>query len=133
MKNQARVEAVANRLASALLLPLVWFAEDGPAAGWDLFALKHRYSTASHELIARRMLDCGPAAVMTIFDNGHRTLRLGNRGGFSPIMLPIELACWRTAHDRNESAARQANGVTVQAWPIHEPGWQRQYPAHHDG
>ena len=50
-------ELVANRLASALLLPRRWFAADGREHDWDLLELKERYRTASHELIARRMLE----------------------------------------------------------------------------
>ena len=53
-------EQVANWLAGRLLLPTAWFAADGTACGWDLLALKARYNTASHELIARRMLECRP-------------------------------------------------------------------------
>ncbi len=50
-------EAVANHLASRILLPREAFSADATACGWDLPELKSRYTTASHELIARRMLD----------------------------------------------------------------------------
>jgi len=45
-------ERVADALASRLLLPKRWYLEDARHGGWDLFALKSRYATASHELIA---------------------------------------------------------------------------------
>ena len=48
---------MANNLAGRLLLPTAWFVADAAAENWDLIALKHRYATASHELIARRMLE----------------------------------------------------------------------------
>jgi len=47
-------ERVANHLASCLLLPRDWLISDGEAVEWDLTELKKIYSTASHELIARR-------------------------------------------------------------------------------
>ena len=56
-------EHVANNLAGRLLLPTAWFAADAVACGWDLLGLKARYRTASHELIARRMLECRPPVI----------------------------------------------------------------------
>src|SRR5436853_2459019 len=47
-------EVVANELAGRLLLPRRWFLADGVDVDWDLFELKARYATASHEMIARR-------------------------------------------------------------------------------
>lgn len=45
-------EQRANLLASRLLLPAGWFERDAREAAGDLYALKQRYATASHELIA---------------------------------------------------------------------------------
>ena len=63
-------ESVANQLAGRLLLPVAWFKPKAVRAGWDLFELKREFSTASHELIARRMLDFEPAVMITVFDHG---------------------------------------------------------------
>jgi Zn-dependent peptidase ImmA (M78 family) len=63
-------ELVANRLASCLLLPRRWFSPDGLELDWDIVALKDRYFTASHELIARRMLEMRRPIVITIRDHG---------------------------------------------------------------
>src|SRR5262249_33886889 len=63
---QAR-EIVANRIAAAILLPRDSFVADGAALGWDLLALKQRYCTASHELIARRMLDCSVPICVSVY------------------------------------------------------------------
>ena len=71
-------EAVANNLAGRLLLPTAWFAADGAACGWDLLALKARYRTASHELIARRMLECRPPVIISIFDHRRISFRRSN-------------------------------------------------------
>ncbi len=71
-------EAVANALAGRLLLPEAWFAADARDCDYDLTALKARYSTASHELVARRMLELSAPAIMTVFDHG-RICRAGRR------------------------------------------------------
>jgi len=64
-------ERLANRLASCLLLPKDWFVADGRALNWDLWEMKEIYQTASHELIARRMLTKPPSVIITLFDQGN--------------------------------------------------------------
>jgi hypothetical protein len=93
-------ETIANRLASALLLPAAWFVVDGPACGWELPALKRRYATASHELIARRMLDAPPPVIVTIYDQGRITLRGSNQPGRPPRPSAAESRCQAAAHAR---------------------------------
>jgi Zn-dependent peptidase ImmA (M78 family) len=57
-------ESVANQLANRILLPGKPFAAACRATGSDLYRLKERFVTASHELIAWRMLDLpGPRIV----------------------------------------------------------------------
>jgi hypothetical protein len=119
-------ETVAAQLAGRLLLPGAWFAVDAPACGWDLVALKARYSTASHELIARRMLDLPPPVVITIFDHRRVSFRRSNVPGRVPPPSSAEMACWRTAHQRNRPQESGDGLVTVRAWPVHEPGWKRE-------
>jgi hypothetical protein len=119
-------EAIANAMAGRLLLPTAWFAGDAAACGWDLIALKARYPTASHELIARRMLEFSAPAIISIFD--HRTLhfRRSNVAGRVPPPSSAEMRCWRAVHDRNRPQ-RTADGATnVQGWPVHEEGWKRE-------
>jgi hypothetical protein len=119
-------EAVANQLAGRLLLPQRWFAEAGAGCGWDLFQLKSRFSTASHELIARRMLDFTVPLAITIFDHGRRTFRRGNTGRRLPPLLPVELAAWRAAHETGGAVVETGPLCRVQAWPVHEPDWKRE-------
>ncbi len=124
-------EQVANHLASCLLLPRDWFAADGPQLAWDLLALKQRYSTASHELIARRMLEMPLPIVITLCDQGRVCWRRSNVAGRPPRLLPQELAVWRAAHTHGAPASAPLDPVTsgleaVSAWPIHEPGWKRE-------
>lgn len=119
-------ETVATQLASRILLPEPWFAADGSACGWDLFEMKSRYATASHELIARRMLDLVPPVVITIFDQGQLYFRRSNVAGQVPPPSPGEMACWQAAHNRCQPRQATEGPRAIQAWPIHEPGWRRE-------
>jgi hypothetical protein len=119
-------EAVASNLAGRLLLPTAWFAVDGPACDWDLIALKARYQTVSHELIARRMLECSPPVVISIFDHSRISFRRGNLPGRTPPPLADEMQCWRGVHNRSEPLRNRADGILIQGWPIHEEGWKRE-------
>ncbi len=123
-------ELVANRLASCLLLPRRWFAVDGRELDWDLLALKDRYATASHELIARRMLEMRPAVVITVCDLGRVYWRRSNVSARPPAMLPEEKTVWRDVHTTGlpaEETLDAESGLNlVRCWPIHEPGWKRE-------
>ena len=124
-------EEIANRLANSLLLPRDWFLRDGVGVDWDLFDLKSIYATASHELIARRMLDMPPPVIVTVADQGRCVWRRGNGLARTPPLTPPERAAWIAAHDGGQPAACDRSelpeGVDdVRAWPIHEPGWRRE-------
>ncbi len=117
---------VANHLAGRLLLPRKWFGAEGAACGWDLFELKACFATASHELIARRMLDFAVPIAITIFDHGQRTFRRGNLPGHLPPLAALELAAWRRAHEDGQPAVESHPLCRVQAWPVHEPDRKRE-------
>jgi hypothetical protein len=123
-------ELVANRLASALLLPRRWFAADGRELEWDLLELKERYDTASHELIARRMLEMRPPIVITVCDQGRIYWRRSNVTSRPPDLLREERAIWRDAHQAGLPVSDTLDAETglerVQCWPVHEPGWKRE-------
>jgi len=119
-------ERTANQLAGRLLLPAAWFGEDGPALDWDLPELKTRYGTASHELIARRMLDFPPPVVITIYDHAGITLRRSNVFGRVPPPSAREIECWRRTHETALAHQTTDGTRTVQAWPVHEEGWRRE-------
>lgn len=123
-------ELVANRLASCLLLPRRWFASDGCELGWDLAALKQRYATASHELIARRMLEMRQPVVITVCDLGRVHWRRSNVTARPPSLLPEEEAVWRESHGSGlatEAVVDAEAGLEhVRCWAIHEPGWKRE-------
>ena len=119
-------EDVANYLAGRILLPAQWFAADGSNYGWDLARLKTRYQTASHELIARRYLEMPPPVIVTIFDNGQLYFRRANLPGAVPEPSIVELTCRREANQHNKPQRATDRTRSVQAWPIHEEGWQRE-------
>jgi len=124
-------EAVANRLAGCLLLPRDWFIADGRAVDWDLYELKARYGTVSHEMIARRMLEMPPPVIITLADQGRTQWRRSNRHVRAPAMTPPELAAWQAAHQRGEAVQCEPGELPegiedVRAWPVHEPHWRRE-------
>ncbi len=96
-------ESVANNMAGRLLLPTAWFVGDGAACDWDLLALKARYRTASHELIARRMLECRPLVIISIFDDRRISFRRSNLPGQVPPPSSAEIDCWRDVHRHNHA------------------------------
>jgi hypothetical protein len=118
-------ELVANGIASRLLLPRDTFAADGAACNWDLLALKERYDTASHELIARRMVDFPPLVIIAVFDQNRQTWRKTNCPGRLPKPSPAEIECRQRAHESGV-AVFDSGPPIVNAWPIHEPLWQRE-------
>ncbi len=124
-------EHIANRLANSLLLPHQWFAKDGPATEWDLFELKTLYRTASHELIARRMLEMSPAIVISLFDQGKLVWRKSNVINNPPSLTSAERDTWQAAYDCNhasrfEQAILPAGIQDIRCWPVHEPDWRRE-------
>ena len=118
-------EQIANGFASRLLLPTDWFAGNGAACGWDLFELKHSFATASHELIARRMLDFSPQVIIAVYDHDRLTWRKSNLPGRWPPPSRRELECRRWAHESSETVYDDGPPL-IRVWPIHEPQWRRE-------
>ncbi len=115
-------EQLANQLANRILLPAEWFFPDAREQAWDLLSLKQLYSTASHELIARRMLDAAERAIISVYDQNTLTWRRSNAPGrLLPLSVP-EIDTRRAAHEAGELSRR---GDTI-AWAIHEPDWKRE-------
>ena len=119
-------EMVANALAGRLLLPAAWFASDARQCDYDLAALKARYSTASHELIARRMLELSAPAILTVFDHGQITWRRTNLPGWPPRLSPAEASLWQAVHRDGHARHECGEEWTLRGWPVHEEGWRRE-------
>jgi Zn-dependent peptidase ImmA (M78 family) len=127
----AEREMVANQLANGILLPHDWFRADGYAVDWDLFELKQVYTTASHELIARRMLAMSPAVIVSLFDQGKLIWRKSNVLRRPPLLVPAEQGTWQVAHEDNQPAQYECRDLPdglrdVRCWPVHEPRWKRE-------
>ena len=119
-------ERVANQLAGRLLLPTAWFTADASACAWDLARLKVRYATASHELIARRMLELPPPVIITIFDQGMLYFRRGNLPFPAPPLSPAERRCWHEVCATARPKRLRRPTRCIQGWPVYEDGWRRE-------
>jgi hypothetical protein len=124
-------EAVANRFAGCLLLPREWFLAEGADCEWDLADLKARFATASHELVARRMLEMPPPVIITLWDQGRLVWRRSNVPGRVPPVAACEEDARRVAHEQGLAArcerSELPDGVEdVRAWPVHEEAWRRE-------
>ncbi len=122
--NTAR-ERLANLLAGRLLLPTCWFEPDVAHLDGAIDLLKARYPTASHELIARRMLELSAPLVVTIFDQGRLHFRRANCPA-SRRLTPLEIECWAQVHRSGVAVERRDEHLRVRGWAIHEPGWKRE-------
>ncbi len=119
-------EDVANRLAGRLLLPTSAFRAVAEANGWDIADIKRRFVHASHELVARRMLDLHVPVIITVFDADRVTWRRSNVFGRVPRMSPVESSCQRRVHHTGQPLTVDDAGRIVQGWAIHEPDWKRE-------
>jgi len=119
-------EQIANLLANRILLPGAWFFPDARQSSWDLFALKQLYYTASHELIARRMLDGAPRVIISVYDHDRRTWRKSNLPGRLPPPAAREILCRQSTHFAGEPTIDDRGEEIIHAWPIHEPAWKRE-------
>jgi hypothetical protein len=118
-------EQIASALATRLLLPGKWFSRDAVEFNFDVPQLKARYATASHELVARRLLDLPTPVLITIFDHGRLELRRWNQRQRSPPVSHVEQQLWQRAHESGE-ATGNPGPPRIDVWPIHEPGWKRE-------
>ncbi len=124
---EAAREQMSNGLAGRLLVPKPWFIDDARRLDWDLPELKARYATASHELLARRLLDLDePPVIVTLFDQGRCTWRRSNFARSAPELTELERGVWRQAHLDQSAHRGRDDRLVVQGWPIHEPHWKRE-------
>jgi len=119
-------EQVANRMASALLLPRDWFLRDVRLFDCDVLELKKQYGTASHELVLLNLLRLPDLTLVSVFDHGRITRRRGNGQLPPPRLLPLERKVQQRLADGQERCEEVGDGVRVQGWAVHEPGWPRE-------
>jgi IrrE N-terminal-like domain len=119
-------ESLANLLAYHLLVPTAWFRADAPAANYDVLVLKKRYRTASHEVVAWRLLDLPEPCVVSIIDNGHVYRRRSNAWPVRRQLEPPEQQCQKYVNYHSKPAVVQKDGWTVHGWPVHQADWRRE-------
>jgi Zn-dependent peptidase ImmA (M78 family) len=119
-------ESLANLFAYHLLVPGCWLAADAPGCDYDLSALKKRYATASHEVIAWRLLDLPEPCIITILDNDHISRRRSNAWRTRRQLERPEQKCQRYVHERGVHHVIREDGWTVQGWPVHQADWKRE-------
>ena len=120
-------ESLANLFAHHLLVPGCWFAADAPDLGYDLLALKERYRTSSHEVIAWRLLDLPAPCIVTIIDNDRISRRRSNAWPTRRQLEPAEEKCRRHVNGHGQPHLVRENGWTVQGWPVHQTDWKGRY------
>jgi hypothetical protein len=119
-------ESLANLLSYRLLVPTCWFVEDAKSLDFDLLALKQRYSTSSHEVIAWRFLDLPQPCVVTILDNERISRRRSNAWPMKRELLPVEQRCWQHVTTHSEPSVMRDDDWTVTGWPVHQIDWKRE-------
>ncbi len=119
-------ESLANLFAYHLLVPSCWFTADAPACDYDLLDLKKHYRTASHEVIAWRLLDLPAPCAITIVDNDHIYRRRSNAWPVRRRLEPAEQECQRYVHEHGLPHVVRDNGWTVQGWPVFQGDWKRE-------
>ncbi len=119
-------ESLANLFAYRLLVPTCWFCADVRTFEFDLLALKERYMTSSHEVLAWRFLDLAQPCVVTILDNEHISRRRSNAWPIKRALLPVEKLCWEQVTHHARPATMRDDEWTVQGWAVHELEWKRE-------
>jgi Zn-dependent peptidase ImmA (M78 family) len=119
-------ESLANLFAHRFLVPTAWYAGDAPAFDYDLIRLKERYRTASHEVLALRMLDLPAPCIITIIDNDHIHKRRSNAWPVRRELQPTEEKCRLYVNKHGKPRTVRSSGWTVQGWPVHQADWKRE-------
>ena len=103
------MEREANMMAAELLLPGDTFRRD--AMMYQLDRLKELYPQASWEVIARARLALIPA-ILTILDNGKRTLRIAPDGFQFPYrLMPVERTVFKHCFEHRDHFSQQQGAV----------------------
>jgi hypothetical protein len=119
-------ESLANLFAYRLLVPTAWLASDASDCAYDVLELKTRYATASHEVIAWRMLDLPQPCIITIVDNNRIHRRRSNAWAVRKKLVAAEETCQQYVHAHGVPHVVQQGDWTVQGWPIHRAEWKRE-------
>jgi hypothetical protein len=118
--------SLADLFARRLLAPTAWFAHDAPSCSYDLDALKARYPTASHEVLAWRLLDLPEPCIITVVDDNQVYRRRSNAWPVKKHLEPAEQECQRYVSEHGEPHRVSRGAWTVRGWPVHHEDWKRE-------
>jgi Zn-dependent peptidase ImmA (M78 family) len=127
--DQTRVmlgESLTNLFAHRLLVPSCWLADEARACDNDIVELKQRFRTASHEVVAWRLLDLSAPCIITILDNDAIHRRRSNAWRVRRELSEPERQCQRYVSQYSRPQVVREQGWTVQGWPVHSPDWKRE-------
>jgi len=123
----AQIEETAHLFASRLLCPDPWFRDAARRWDEDLPARKSVFDSASHEVIALRMLQLEAASVVTVIDNGAVVRRQANlNAGRYRKLSPTERRLWESCRASGRPQTEQCGGLKFQVWPVWENGFRRE-------
>jgi hypothetical protein len=119
-------ESLSGLFARHLLLPSAWFSADAASFDFELFQLKERYRSATHEMIAFRLLDLPEPCIITLVvdDKVHR--RRSNAWPVKKRLEPAEAECLRAVTRDGQPHTLRAGGWTVWGWPLWHGGCNRE-------
>jgi len=125
-EQKSTMNSLINLIVPRLLLPSRCFSRDAGKSGYDLWALKERYSTVGYELIALRMLDVDDEpAVISIIDDGVVAVRRGNQSNPGKKLTEAESRCCERVQDQGQPEIVRYREWTVQGWPIPDGPFNR--------
>ena len=119
-------QSIPRLLASHLLVPTCWLRTEARDVSFDLLALKERFPTASHEILAWRLLDLPDPCIITIIDNDAIHQRRSNAWRVRKELSPVERQCQRYISKHSRAHEVREQGWTVQGWPVHQVDWKRE-------
>lgn len=120
-------EQLASEIGTRLLLPEPQFSALADQHQASLTALKSIFSTASYELITRRLLTVSLPLVISHFDHGKLVRRTAPAGLIHARLSPTELACWRHVHTTGQEHQLRDDTLEIRGYPVHEPDWKREF------
>ena len=119
-------EQLANVFAARFLLPSPWFERFADELDEDLMLLKQRFLTASHELVAWRLLDRSTPRIISIWDDGQLTRRRSNLPGRLPPVGPAERRFRDELLAQDQPQLDSQTAGRQRGWKLHESQVRRE-------
>ncbi|HEY2786788.1 MAG TPA: hypothetical protein VGJ05_17640 [Fimbriiglobus sp.] len=116
-ENKSAQTQLYGLIVPRLLLPSRWFESDSRKAGYDLYAVKARYSTAHLETIALRWLDLEEPCVIAILDDETVSSRRANRFAATRKLSVAEELCAEKVKETAKPAQVRNDDWSAWGWP----------------